>query len=53
MLVIGFQFLAAWAGVAVIVGLAMGASIRSAERLRTEALLTNLFSYLARTHSTR
>ena len=53
MLAIALQVLAAWVVVAVIVGLVIGASIRSAERLRIEEVLTDLFSFLARTQSTR
>lgn len=53
MLAIALQVLAAWVVVAVIVGLVIGASIRSAERLRIEEVLTDLFSFLARTQPTR
>ena len=53
MLSIALQVLTAWVGVAVNVGLVVGASIRSAERLRIEEVLTDLFSFLARTQSTR
>jgi hypothetical protein len=51
MLSIALQILAAWVAVAVIFGLMVGASIRSAEKLRKEEMLNSLFSYLAEKQS--
>ena len=53
MLSIALQVLAAWVAAAVIIGLMVGASIRSAERHRIEEVLNDLFSFLARKQSTR
>ena len=53
MLSIALQVLAAWVAAAVIIGLMVGASIRSAERHRMEEVLNDLFSFLARQQSTR
>jgi hypothetical protein len=53
MLSIALQVLAAWIATAVTVAFIIGALIRSAERLRIEEVLTDLFSFLARRQSTR
>jgi hypothetical protein len=53
MLSIALQVLAAWVAAAVIIGLMVGASIRSAEKLRKEEVLNDLFSYLAKKQSAR
>ena len=48
MVSIALHFLAARVAAAAIIGLAVGASIRSAERFRIEEMVTDLFSFLAR-----
>ena len=53
MLSIGLQIVGAWITFAVIVGLVVGASIRSAERIRMDGVLADLFSFLAKMQSTR
>jgi hypothetical protein len=51
MLAVALQILAAWIAAAVITGLMVGALIRSAERVRMEEVLNDLFSFLARRQS--
>jgi hypothetical protein len=50
---IALQVLAAWVAGALIIGLKVGVSIRTAEELRIEEVSTDRFSFLAWTQSTK
>jgi len=53
MAILILKVLTAWSAIALIAGFGLGAAIRHSDRIRKDAFLSCVFSYLEDMHSTR